>query len=66
LPPNLQTKQLCCSNKTQSVQTIKEKSLKSGDFSLFICVCAKKAVPLQRNWEIWPNAPINEQMVNGK
>jgi hypothetical protein len=43
-----------------------EKSLKSGDFSLFICVCAKKAVPLQRNWEIWPNAPINEQMVNGK
>ena len=42
-----QTKQLCCSNKTQRVQTIKEKSLKSGDFSLFSCIFAKKAVPLQ-------------------
>ena len=26
--------------------TKNEKSLKSGDFSLFICICAKKAVPL--------------------
>ena len=25
-----------------------------------ICIYAKKSVPLQRNWEIWPNVPINE------
>ena len=39
-----QTKQLCCSNKPLRVQAIKEKSLNLGDFSLFICIYAKKVV----------------------
>ena len=30
-----------------NAQRKKEKSLKSGDFSLFICIYAKKSVPLQ-------------------
>ena len=35
-------------NRTSSIvkSSIQEKSLKSGDFSLFICIYAKKAVPL--------------------